>query len=47
MTFNVRCNGCTDAGIRKVKTLAFWICGVCGEKTDKYACPNKCGTRRP
>jgi ribosomal protein L37AE/L43A len=47
MTFAANCKDCTNAGIRKVKALVFWTCDVCGEKTDKYACPNICGTRRP
>jgi hypothetical protein len=47
MAFGINCKGCTDAGIRKVKPLAFWICEHCGKATDKYACPTLCGTRRP
>jgi hypothetical protein len=48
LTFAINVRGGTNAGIRVVKTLAFWVCDVCGESTDKYACPNiACGTRRP
>jgi hypothetical protein len=47
MSFGINVQGGTNAGIRVVKPLTEWICEVCGKATDKYACPNICGTRRP
>jgi hypothetical protein len=47
MTFAINVRGGTNAGIRVVKALVRWTCDVCGTETDKYSCPNRCGTTRP
>lgn len=46
MSFGIYIKGGTNR-IRVVKALAKWTCEVCGHETDKFSCPNACGTRRP
>jgi hypothetical protein len=47
MSFGINVKGGTNAGIRVVKELPKWKCGLCFGESDKYACPAGCGTRRP
>jgi hypothetical protein len=47
MSFGIKVQGSDTAVTRYVKELPEWICENCGKATDKYACPNICGTRRP